>query len=376
MCSTEYIIEDGWVFNRDGKPLECKVCKCWEFYEYRGYERHPITLEGKKKLPVKGYQCKNCRKTVVQRFDFIGKSKQYAKDVQRVTLSGSIDDMNSTRHVSYRTCRDYDCHPSAATVRYWTNQFGDMAEVIFRTEVVPYMPGLCKKGTIHLDEIYTKRRGKTPSFTVAMTHIGYLCLGGHFSDTATADDVAAVLDKLDWMLLDPARFITDGSDIYPALLRERYPHAEHISCFFHKLRTISRWEKKLEKTKNRFERMKILRGIITRCKDLLHQIWDTPNGRATNNRIERFFKPIRRLFHQIVSFFSVDCANNFLDLVLFHWNFHKFERGQYKGKSPVEVLGFDTKGQDWLYFLGIPDRKSLRDSINSLSIGFSQLFAP
>ncbi|TET90282.1 MAG: hypothetical protein E3J35_07220 [Methanomassiliicoccales archaeon] len=369
MHSSWYVIVDGWVFNREGRPIECKECGSWEFYEYCAYVRHPITLKGRKEVRVERYQCRNCRKTVVQSFDFIDKWKQYAKDAQRVALNARIEDMNSSRHVEHRMERDYDCRPCHSTVRYWCNQVGDRVDHVFGREIVPNMEwnGRC---TIHLDEIYTRRRGNSSSLTVAMTHKGYLCLSGRFSDTATSDDVSLLLDDVDSFLVDPWRFVTDGSDIYPSVLKERYPHAKHVVCFFHQLRTISRWEKRLEKESNRFKKMKILRYIIDRFKELFHQIWDVVGGRITNNREERLFNHIRRIFHQIVSFFSLKCGNRFLKLVLFHWDLHRFKRGQYAGKAPVEVMGFDMNGHDWLYYLGFPERKDLERSISSLDILF------
>lgn len=369
MHSTWYVVVDGWAFNGEGRPLECKECGSWEFYEYCAYKRYPITLSGKKELTVKRYQCKNCRKTVVQSFDFIDKWKQYAKDIQRVVLNARIEDMNSSRHVEHRMRRDYDCHPSHSTVRCWCNQIGDEADYVFRKEILPNT-GWNGRCTIHFDEIYTRRRGNSSSLTVAMTHKGYLCLDGIFSDTATSEDVSLVLDDLDSLLLDPWRFVTDGSEIYPSTLRERHPYAEHVVCVFHQLRTISRWQRKLEKEKNRFKKKKVLRAIVDRFKDLFHQIWNVFGGRMTNNREERLFSHIRRILHQIVSFFSLRCGNRFLKLVLFHWNLHRFGRGQYAGKAPVEVMGFDMKGHDWLWFLGFPEREDLERSISSLAVFF------
>lgn len=79
---------------------------------------------------------------------------------------------------------------------------------------------------------------------------------------------------VDSLLVDPWRFVTDGSDIYLSVLKERYPHAKHVVCFFHQLRTISRWEKRLEKENNRYKKMKILRHIIARFNEIpFHMGW-------------------------------------------------------------------------------------------------------
>jgi len=372
--SVGFVQIDGWTFNREGRPLECVRCGSWEFYEYVGYHRHPITLKGKVNQPVVRYQCKSCRKTVVQTFDYVGKWKQYAKDVHRTALNRTVRDRSSRRHASRSMLDDFPTSPCESTLRNWANVYGRLARITLRREVFPQLD-LSGYQPVHMDEIYTHVAGDKMAIIDAMAHKGYLSLGGKVCNDPSSDDAWDVLEQIDDLLIEPSSFVTDDSAIYPPAFSRLGRHVVHRTCVYHRHRTIGRWERALEKTKNKKERKETLENIIRNCKELFDQIWDDPHGRVTNNRLERRFAELRRMLHQSVGFMCLECADNFSWLERFRWDFHRFERGQYAGKSSVEVCGFQMDGHEWTYFLGIPDREDLETRIESVSCWLSQSFA-
>ncbi len=372
--SVGFVQVGGWTFNQVGRPLECVECGCWDFYEYAGYTRHPITLKGRVDQPVVRYQCKSCRKTVVQTFEYVGKWKQYAKDVHRTALNRMARDRSSRRHTSRSMRDDFPASPCESTLRNWANFYGRLARITLRTEVFPQLD-LSGYQPVHMDEIYTHVAGGKMAIMDAMTHKGYLSLGGKVCNDPSSDDAWDVLEQMDDLLIEPNSFVTDDSAIYPPAFSRLGRPVVHRTCVFHRLRTIGRWEKQLAKTKDRRERKGILENIVRNWKELFDQIWDDPHGRITNNRMERRFAEVRRMLHQSVGFMCLECADNFSWLERFRWNFHRFERGQYAGRSPVEVYDFRMDGHEWTYFLGIPDREDLEARIESVACWLSQLFA-
>jgi len=376
MCSSDSFVRvDGWTFNREGRPLECTRCGSWEFYEYVGYTRHPITLKGKVNQAVIRYQCRSCRKTVVQTFDYIGKWKQYAKDAHRTALNRMARDRSSRRHTSRSMRDDFPASPCESTLRNWANFYGKLAKITLRAEVFPQLD-LSGYQPVHMDEIYTHVAGNKMAIMDAMAHKGYLSLGGKACNDPSSEDAWDVLEQMHDLLIEPNSFVTDDSAIYPPAFSRLGRPVVHRTCVFHRLRTIRRWEKQLAKTEDRRERKEILENIVRNWKELFDQIWDDPHGRITNNRLERRFAELRRMLHQNVGFMCLECADNFQWLERFRWNFHRFERGQYAGRSPVEVNDFRMDGHEWTYFLGIPDREDLEAMIESVFCCLSQLFAP
>jgi transposase-like protein len=372
--SGSFVRVDGWAFNGEGRPLECLKCGGWEFYDYAGYTRHPVTLKGRVDQPVVRYQCRSCRKTIVQTFDYVGKWKQYAKDVHRTALNRIVRDRSSRRHASRSLKDDFQASPCESTLRNWANLYGKLSRIVLTREVFPRL-NLSGYQPVHMDEIYTHVAGKKMAIMDAMAHKGYLSLGGKVCNDPSSDDVYDVLEQMDDLLIEPSSFVTDDSAIYPPAFSRLGRRVVHRTCVFHRLRTIGRWEKALAKTKNKRERKDILENIIRNFKELFDQIWDDPHGRVTNNRLERRFAEVRRMLHQSVGFMCLECADRFQWLERFRWDFHRFERGRYSGRSPVEVCGFQTDGHEWTYFLGIPDRQDLEAMIESLACLLSQLFA-
>jgi hypothetical protein len=157
--SAGFVHVDVWKFNREGRPLKCVRCGSWEFYEYVGYHRHHVTLKGRADQSVVRYQCKSCRKTVVQTFDYVGKWKQCAKDAYRTAFDRMARDMSLRRRTSRSMREDYPAYPCESTLIYLANFCGRLAKIVLRLEKFPQFD-LSGYRPIYMDEKYSNVAGR------------------------------------------------------------------------------------------------------------------------------------------------------------------------------------------------------------------------
>jgi len=375
--------QKGWVYDSRGYPRWCKECNYDEFYSWVAYYRKPQTLAGTRAVPVYRFQCKMCKATTVQYFDFVEPGKWYGKDVQRSELNAFMGHNNSTRESAKWVDEEHKTRVSNSTVWRWMQEKGEKAEQVMQEEILPAVHWNAQL-KFQADELYCKGQesqqkpenhieneknsGKL-SIITGMIYQYWFIFYVFISPQATTEEAIRLLRFLQDRLIDVRCLISDGSEIWANALQEVFPNARHLICVFHKIANILDTQTAIQrlfdnpdisKRKLNEELKKLLKRLNNQIAGLEKQIGQFKNGYITNNHLERHFRFLRAYVSRIIAFGSTEAANQFLSLFVLYWNLRPFQRGKNKGLCPAQLAGFDPQSRDWLEWLGIPGYEDLK----------------
>ena len=193
--------------------------------------------------------CCSCCKTFRSQLDGILPRAEYTNKVREAVLDRLLDDKMSVERLRGSLARDfhldlsdgfvYDCldwkvrQVNGANYRQWTlEQFS---------------------GTLCLDEIHLGKK----TLLLATDPIGDFPVAFALVGKNDQGHMRRFLRNLKYWGFLPQVVVTDGSNLYPALLAEIWPWARHQLCVFHVLMDIN--GKILDAVK-RFRRQKVRRG--------------------------------------------------------------------------------------------------------------------
>jgi len=366
----------GWVYDSRGYPRWCKECGNDEFHSWVAYHRNVRTLKGTIAVPVYRFQCKMCKATTAQYFDFVEPGKWYGKDVQRSELNAFMSHNNSTRDSANWVDEEHKICVSNSTVWRWMQEKGEKAEQIMQEEILPTVHWTAQM-KVQADELYCKgqeshkdseKEGGKLSIIAGMIYQYWFIFYAFISPQATTQEAIRLLRFLQERLVDVHCLISDGSDIWANALQEVFPDARHLICVFHKIANILDTQTAIQrlfentdisKRKLDEELKKLLKRLKSQITGLEEQIGQFKDGYITNNHLERHFRFLRAYVSRIISFGSTETANKFLSLFVLYWNLRPFQRGKNKGLCPAQLAGFDPQGKDWLEWLDIPTYDAL-----------------
>lgn len=269
---------------------------------------------------------------------------------------------------------------SVSTVWNYLNKLGKKSEKELRRIKYKFSGVLC------IDEIWVKIKKKWHYLFLAIDGKTSVILLAEVYKSKEKKYVRKFLRRVK-KLVDPTLVISDRLSSYVDEIPKFFPEAKHQWCLYHLMDNIYT---AFKKTYGKDEEMP---GQIRRLRDVLINAFKSPNKESayaklklitkylidrvsdeaynivaviktnieeiltyfdteikTNNAIEHvnaFFKPYYKLFK---CFSSLEGARNFSKLFAFYFNFAKFERGMYAGKSPYEIADAQLSG-DWLFYL-------------------------
>ncbi len=360
----------GWEFDSAGRPRACRECGGEKFYvQEDAYVRTVLTLIGYLILPVDRFFCRNrkCRASVVRNYSFVGKGCRYALDVRRAVLERATAP-RSTRGVSDDVRKERrSVSPRKSTIHDWEQKYGKVAGRVHEQEVLPGIK-VDASTKVQADEHYPKGGEEKPTkdnpqagkiaVVASMIYQTFFVIFLFAAKTATKAEAERMLLFIRSKLGDIRWFITDEAQIWLEKVKEVFPDAEHLLCIFHLLRNLGKTQRKMSKAfsdEKRAEVNRLLALLNEQLAKMEEQIARQPRiGFVTNNHLELFFRHLKRACRMAVKFGDVETATRFLTLVMFRWNFTRFERGKRRGRCPAELAGFDPKGKDWLEMLGLP----------------------
>lgn len=359
-----------WEFDSAGRPRACCECGGKEFYvEEDAYVRVPRMIEGYLILPVDRFFCKNpkCRASVVRNFSFVEKGCRIANDVRRAVLE-RVTAPRSTRGVSadLRNARR-PLKVSKSTIYDFEQRYGEKARRVHEGEVLPNIH-VDASTKVQVDETYPKGGPEKPTkekpqagkiaVVASMIYQAFFIINIFAARSTTKEEAERMLLFIRSKLGDIRWFISDEAAVWLEKIKDVFPEAEHLLCIFHLLRNVGKTQRKMEKAFSDEKRAEVNRLLVLLNEQLdtiANQLARQPRlGMITNNGIEIFFRHVKRACRSVVKFGDVESADRFLALMMFRWNFTRFERGKHAGKCPAELVGFDTRGMDWLEWLGLP----------------------
>jgi hypothetical protein len=203
----------------------------------RTHQRRVRTIEYQQvaflKITVGEYQARcGCCATFRTSPDGVLPRHQYDNKVRQAVLDRILDDgmnVEATRHSLHRdfllnlsTGFVYDCLYDAAAQL-------DLAE--HRQAVLR-----CFSGTLCVDELHLGQY----TLLLATDPLSDLPVAFAVVDKNDQDHLGRFLGNLQRHGLEPRVVITDGSSLYPKLLAELWPAAEHQLCVFHVLQDVNK----------------------------------------------------------------------------------------------------------------------------------------
>ena len=176
-------------------------------------------------------RCQCCKSFRTHPDDVLPKAK-YDNKVRQAVLDGILEDHLNVEAVRRRLQRDflldlstgfvYDCMHEAARQL-------DMAE--HRQQVLRFFSGVLCVDELHLGKF---------TLLLATDPIGDFPVAFALVSANDKEHMARFLGNLQRNGLKPKVVVTDGSTLYPALLAELWPQAEHQLCVFHVMQDLNK----------------------------------------------------------------------------------------------------------------------------------------
>lgn len=193
---------------------------------------HPVLLA----VTVSVHYCPECHHYFRVRPPFLRPDAIYTNRVVRTAVQSVYQDGMAMRRVGQRLGRDFWVQPSEGIIRQWCRAY--QATFEFETD---YQAWVVRdfSGILCVDEVYQDKLAlllaADPAAAEGDRLVGYQLVSG----SVTADEVEAFLTRLKAAGIAPAEVITDGSSLYPAVLKLVWPQAAHQLCLFHETRRVT-----------------------------------------------------------------------------------------------------------------------------------------
>ena len=187
-------------------------------------------------LTVSVHHCLACQHYFRAQPPFLRPDAIYTNRVVHKAVQSVYEDGMALRRVSTRLARDFWVRPSEAAIRGWCRAY--RASFNFETDYQPWVVSEFS-GILCVDEVYQDKLALLLAVDPAAPDgdrlVGYQLVTG----PVEASEVELFLTRLKMAGIDPAEVITDGSTLYPAVLRQVWPTAAHQLCLFHETRRVT-----------------------------------------------------------------------------------------------------------------------------------------
>ena len=194
---------------------------------------HPVLL----RLAVSVHHCPACHHYFRAQPPFLRRDAIYTNQVIHKAVQSVYQDGMAMRRVAERMARDFWVRPSEGAIRGWCREYSSSLD--FAGDYQPWVVSEFS-GVLCVDEVYQDRLALLlavdPATSDSDRLVGYQLIHG----TVQANDVEGFLQHLKEIGIEPDEVITDGSQLYPAVLAKVWPQAAHQLCLFHETRRITR----------------------------------------------------------------------------------------------------------------------------------------
>jgi transposase len=193
---------------------------------------HPVLLA----ITVSVHSCQVCHHYFRVQPPFLRPDAIYTNRVVRTAVQSVYQDGMAMRRVGQRLGRDFWVQPSEGIIRQWCRAY--QATFEFETD---YQAWVVREfsGILCIDEVYQDKLALLLAVDPAAAEgdrlVGYQLVSG----SVTADEVEDFLTRLKAAGIAPAEVITDGSSLYPTVLKLVWPQAAHQLCLFHETRRVT-----------------------------------------------------------------------------------------------------------------------------------------
>jgi transposase len=199
---------------------------------------HPVLLH----LTVSVHCCEKCQHYFRAQPPFLRPGAVYTNRVVAKAVATVYQDQMAFRRATARLARDFWVQPSEKMIRIWCQAYSQALD--FETD---YQPWVVREfsGILCVDEVYQDDLALLLAVDPAAPEgdrlVGYQLVTG----AVEAGTMEAFLSRLKHIGLEPAEVVTDGSSLYPAVLRQIWPQAAHQLCLFHETRRVTKAVMKL-----------------------------------------------------------------------------------------------------------------------------------
>jgi len=193
---------------------------------------HPVLLL----VTVSVHRCPGCSRYFRVQPSFLRPNAIYTERVREKAVLSVYEDGMAIRRVTGRLARDFWVSPSEAMIRRWCRDYDEGVD--FEGE---YQRWVVEEfsGVLCVDEVYQDKLALLLAVDSAGESgdrlVGYQLIHGRVE----SKDVEKFLSRLRAVGIDPDEVVTDGSPIYPKVLKEVWPTAVHQLCLFHESRLVT-----------------------------------------------------------------------------------------------------------------------------------------
>lgn len=188
-------------------------------------------------VTVSVHYCTECERYFRLQPPFLQRGAIYTNRVMEKAVQSVYEDSMAMRRVSVRLARDFWVQPSEGSIRRWCRAYAAVLD--FATDYQPWVVSEFS-GILCVDEVYQDRLALLLAVDPAAPDgdrlVGYQLLHGDVDAT----EVERFLTHLKEVGIDPDQVITDGSQLYPAVLARVWPKAAHQLCLFHETRHVTK----------------------------------------------------------------------------------------------------------------------------------------
>ncbi len=183
------------------------------------------------------HHCATCRHYFRAQPPYLKPYTTYTNRVQDKAISSVNEDGMAIRKVPGRLARDFWVKPHEKMVRLWWQAYRDSLDfqADYQEWAINHFSGI-----LGLDEVY---QGKL-TLLLAVDPVGRgvngdLLIGFEVLNGAVNSSlVQSFLEKLAKAGLQPQQVISDGSSLYPGVIKRVWPEAAHQLCLFHETRLV------------------------------------------------------------------------------------------------------------------------------------------
>jgi hypothetical protein len=193
---------------------------------------------------VSVHHCPTCRHFFRAQPPFLRRDATYSNRVVDKAVRSVYQDGMAMRRVAARLARDFWVRPSEGMIRQWCKTYSSGLD--FATD---YQAWVVEEfsGILCVDEVYQDRLALLLAVDPAAPEgdrlVGYQLVHGAVDQR----DVARFLHRLRAVGIEPDQVITDGSQLYPAVLAQVWPSAAHQLCLFHETRAVTKAVQRIER---------------------------------------------------------------------------------------------------------------------------------
>ena len=187
-------------------------------------------------ITVSVHFCPTCHHFFRAQPPFLRPDASYTNRVVQKAVQSVFHDGMAFRRVADRLARDFWVQPSEGSIRRWCRIASQQIDL-----AVDYLPWVVQEfsGILCVDEVYqgdlALLLAVDPAAPAGDRLVGYQLVTG----TVKQADIERLLTRLRAAGIQPDQVITDGSSLYPNLLKQIWPAAAHQLCLFHETRRVT-----------------------------------------------------------------------------------------------------------------------------------------